>query len=117
MAVLQRYCPVLEPDTVKILLTGAAGFIGMYTALRLLERGDQVVGVDNLNSYYDVGLKEARLARLTDDLLTLSRIEAGKLELNLQPVSVADLVEACLETTQFRVVGMRIHLAMSGFIH
>ncbi|HWS11858.1 MAG TPA: NAD-dependent epimerase/dehydratase family protein, partial [Rhodocyclaceae bacterium] len=49
----------------KILLTGAAGFIGMYTALRLLERGDQVVGVDNLNSYYDVGLKEARLARLT----------------------------------------------------
>jgi UDP-glucuronate 4-epimerase len=50
---------------VKILLTGAAGFIGMYTAERLLERGDQVVGVDNLNSYYDVGLKQARLARLS----------------------------------------------------
>jgi UDP-glucuronate 4-epimerase len=48
----------------KILLTGAAGFIGMHTALRLLERGDEVVGVDNLNDYYDVGLKEARLARL-----------------------------------------------------
>jgi len=49
----------------KILLTGAAGFIGMHTCLRLLSRGDQVVGVDNLNDYYDVTLKEARLARLT----------------------------------------------------
>lgn len=49
----------------KILLTGAAGFIGMHTSLRLLERGDEVVGVDNLNDYYDVSLKEARLARLT----------------------------------------------------
>ncbi|MBW7928591.1 MAG: NAD-dependent epimerase [Fimbriimonadaceae bacterium] len=48
----------------KILLTGAAGFIGMHTALRLLDRGDVVVGVDNLNDYYDVSLKEARLARL-----------------------------------------------------
>lgn len=48
----------------KILLTGAAGFIGMHTALRLLSRGDEVVGVDNLNDYYDVNLKLARLARL-----------------------------------------------------
>ncbi len=48
----------------KILLTGAAGFIGSTVALRLLERGDSVSGVDNLNDYYDVGLKEARLARL-----------------------------------------------------
>lgn len=48
----------------KILLTGAAGFIGMTTALRLLERGDEVVGLDNLNDYYDVQLKLDRLARL-----------------------------------------------------
>lgn len=48
----------------KILVTGAAGFIGYHTALRLLERGDEVTGVDNLNDYYDVSLKEARLARL-----------------------------------------------------
>lgn len=48
----------------KILLTGAAGFIGMHTCLRLLARGDTVVGVDNLNDYYDVSLKQARLARL-----------------------------------------------------
>lgn len=49
----------------KILVTGAAGFIGMTTTLRLLERGDEVVGLDNLNDYYDVTLKERRLARLT----------------------------------------------------
>ncbi len=49
----------------KILLTGAAGFIGMHTALQLLARGDVVVGVDNLNDYYDVNLKRARLAQLT----------------------------------------------------
>ena len=48
----------------KTLLTGAAGFIGMHTAQRLLARGEQVVGVDNLNDYYDVSLKHARLARL-----------------------------------------------------
>jgi UDP-glucuronate 4-epimerase len=49
----------------KLLVTGAAGFIGSHTALRLLDRGDEVVGLDNLNDYYDVSLKEARLARLT----------------------------------------------------
>ena len=49
----------------KILVTGAAGFIGMHCAEILLDRGDQVIGVDNLNDYYDVGLKEARLYQLT----------------------------------------------------
>ena len=49
----------------KILLTGAAGFIGMTTTLRLLARGDEVVGLDNLNDYYSVALKQDRLARLT----------------------------------------------------
>ncbi|MBU3897471.1 MAG: NAD-dependent epimerase [Gammaproteobacteria bacterium] len=49
----------------KILLTGAAGFIGMTTALRLLARGDEVLGLDNLNDYYDVSLKENRLKRLS----------------------------------------------------
>src|SRR5689334_14595874 len=48
----------------NVLLTGAAGFIGMSTAIRLLERGDDVLGIDNLNDYYDVRLKEARLERL-----------------------------------------------------
>ncbi len=49
----------------KILVTGAAGFIGFHTALRLLARGEEVVGLDNLNEYYDVTLKQARLAQLT----------------------------------------------------
>ncbi len=48
----------------KILLTGAAGFIGFHTTRKLLERGHEVVGVDNLNDYYDVSLKEARLELL-----------------------------------------------------
>jgi len=48
----------------KVLVTGAAGFIGFYTARALLDRGDQVVGLDNLNDYYDPGLKRARLAQL-----------------------------------------------------
>ncbi len=50
----------------KILVTGAAGFIGSHIAHRLLARGDEVVGIDNLNDYYDVSLKQARLKRLQD---------------------------------------------------
>lgn len=49
----------------KVLVTGAAGFIGMHVAKLLLERGDQVLGFDNLNDYYEVGLKEARLEELS----------------------------------------------------
>ncbi|HEY8907170.1 MAG TPA: NAD-dependent epimerase [Rhodoferax sp.] len=49
----------------KILVTGAAGFIGMAVALRLLARHDEVIGLDNLNDYYDVSLKENRLKQLT----------------------------------------------------
>ncbi len=48
----------------KILVTGAAGFIGSFVSHALLERGDALIGVDNLNHYYDVNLKKARLARL-----------------------------------------------------
>lgn len=48
----------------KVLVTGAAGFIGSHVSHSLLDRGDEVVGLDNLNDYYDVSLKEARLAQL-----------------------------------------------------
>ena len=48
----------------KILVTGCAGFIGMHVALRLLDAGHEVVGIDNLNDYYDPALKQARLEQL-----------------------------------------------------
>ena len=49
-----------------VLVTGAAGFIGFHTTLRLLQRGEKVIGIDNLNDYYDVSLKEARLEKLAN---------------------------------------------------
>lgn len=60
----------------KILVTGAAGFIGSFTAMKLLERGDTVVGLDNFNAYYDVSLKEARAALLAKyDAFTMHRLD------------------------------------------
>src|SRR5581483_588240 len=61
-----------------VLLTGAAGFIGFHTAEALLARGETVVGIDNLNAYYDVALKEARLARLQSRPgFTFHRLDIG----------------------------------------
>ena len=60
----------------KVLVTGAAGFIGSYTARQLLDRGDTVVGLDNFNDYYDVTLKEARAENLSDyDQFTMVRAD------------------------------------------
>jgi UDP-glucuronate 4-epimerase len=56
----------MQARTKRILLTGAAGFIGLHVASILLARGDQVIGLDNLNDYYDPALKHARLAKLTE---------------------------------------------------
>ena len=53
-------------DSKKILVTGTAGFIGFHTAKKLLERGDEVIGIDSVNSYYDVNLKLNRLEILKD---------------------------------------------------
>ena len=59
-----------------IMITGVAGFIGSGLALRLLERGDAVYGIDNMNDYYDVSLKEARLARIKDyERFTFAKID------------------------------------------
>ena len=55
------------PKSKKILVTGTAGFIGYHLAKKLLERGDEVVGIDNINDYYDVNLKYGRLKELGID--------------------------------------------------
>jgi UDP-glucuronate 4-epimerase len=88
-------------DTIMatLLVTGAAGFIGYHTATRLLERGERVVGVDSINDYYDVKLKQARLDRLTRH----SSFEFRHLDL-ADPVAAREL----FETARPEVV---IHLA------
>ncbi len=83
----------------KYLITGAAGFIGMHTAKRLLEQGEEVVGLDNLNDYYDPALKEYRLAQLTP----YSNFRFVKMDL----ADRADIAEL-FKTEQFTHV---IHLA------
>lgn len=62
----------------KVLVTGVAGFVGFHVAKTLLERGDEVVGVDNLNDYYDVSLKEDRLKELGCSVNTLSKSSCYK---------------------------------------
>ncbi len=55
---------IRKTEQAPILVTGVAGFIGFHTAIRLLDRGEKVIGLDNVNDYYDVRLKKARLAKL-----------------------------------------------------
>lgn len=59
----------------KFLITGAAGFIGFHTCKRLLEAGHQVVGIDNMNDYYDVNLKQARLDLLQSSLFSFHKVD------------------------------------------
>ena len=115
----------------KFLVTGAAGFIGMHTAKRLLDDGHEVVGLDNLNDYYDVGLKHARLKQLTpytaftyidnivEDVMRIADVIPAAQEAvadnpslctaphsiynicNNQPVELGDFIGE-IETTRFR---------------
>ena len=83
----------------KILVTGAAGFIGCFTAKRLAERGETVIGLDNFNDYYDVGLKEARAGLLASyDNFRMLRLDLAD----------RDRMEALFATEKFDKV---VHLA------
>ena len=86
----------------KYLVTGAAGFIGMHVAQHLLGRGDEVVGIDNLNDYYDPQLKRDRLAHLAQ--------QPGAERFLFETVDVADLptLEAIFKAHRFDGV---VHLA------
>ena len=83
----------------KILVTGAAGFIGMHVCRALLARGDEVLGIDNLNDYYDPALKHARLAQLQ-----------GKVGFAFERIDIADsaAMQALFERGSFKRV---VHLA------
>ena len=85
----------------KVLVTGAAGFIGFHTAKRLLERGDEVVGFDVVNDYYDPAIKEARLAEL-------ERVGAGAYVFARENLANGDAVQRCFAEHRFDRV---IHLA------
>ena len=65
-----------------VLVTGAAGFIGFHVAQALLARGERVVGIDNLNAYYEVRLKEARLAQLSDAALYTASLQVQLAQMN-----------------------------------
>src|ERR1700694_2467367 len=81
----------------KVLVTGAAGFIGMHCAKRLLDRGDEVLGIDNLSPYYSVELKKARLKRLGHDKFRCEQLdlvnapEVENLFKNYKPAAVLPL--------------------------
>jgi len=75
-----------------ILVTGAAGFIGFHMCTALLQRGEQVIGIDNLNAYYDVGLKQSRLETLaTFDRFRFTQVDVADHEALTAAVSANDL--------------------------
>jgi UDP-glucuronate 4-epimerase len=82
----------------KVLVTGSAGFIGANLALRLLARGDEVIGIDNLNDYYEVSLKEARLQRV--------RAHDGFMDLRLDLEDRHGIAAAFAEHRPDRVVNL-----------
>jgi UDP-glucuronate 4-epimerase len=89
------------------LITGAAGFIGAEVALRLLQRGERVIGIDNLNTYYDPALKRARLERIAAQVASGSTAAAAW---QFQPLDVADgeAIAALFQQARPRAV---VHLA------
>ncbi len=108
----------------RVLVTGTAGFIGSTLALRLLARGDEVVGIDNLNDYYDVELKKARLARFLQhpnyrhvhaDLADRGAIEAAFAE--HKPQRVVNL--AAQAGVRYAATNPHVYVSsnVTGFLH
>ena len=93
-----------------ILVTGAAGFIGFHVARRLLDRGDSVIGLDNVNNYYDIRLKEARLAKLIPLLGGQALIELPKL------LTCRSFGLLTLGSAEFLGVGHDCFLSTLGFL-
>ena len=92
----------------KILVTGAAGFIGFHVAKTLIERGDQVVGFDNINDYYDPELKDARLKNLTDTAATSSQGTSASWDFVRADLADKEALAECFKAQKFDRV---IHLA------
>ena len=94
----------------KILVTGAAGFIGSHVCLSLLERGDDVTGLDNLNDYYSISLKEARLKRTEDfcQSIVTSKKTCGEFQFVKMELADRSGMETLFEESKFDKV---IHLA------
>jgi len=88
----------------KILITGVAGFIGFHVTKKLLERGDKIIGIDNLNSYYSVKLKKARLKLL----IKTSKISKGSFLFLKKDINNRKAVQKCFQKYKFDRV---IHLA------
>ena len=94
----------------KILVTGAAGFIGSHVCLSLLERGDAVIGLDNLNDYYSVSLKEARLKRIEEfcQSVIVSKKTCGEFQFVKMELADRPGIETLFKDSKFDKV---IHLA------
>ena len=84
----------------KILVTGAAGFIGFHVSLKLIERGDDVVGLDNVNNYYDPSLKEKRLSLLEEDSVNTK----GSFSFYKEDLADREKVELCFQNNNFNKV-------------
>ena len=86
----------------KILITGVAGFIGFHTAKESLLRGDDVVGVDNVNDYYDTSLKEARLKELN----LIEKSSSASFSFIRGNIASKDVIKACFDQQPNRVINL-----------